>query len=586
MMSVQHRSGTEDMLAQLRRIGRYFRPHWGGWSALLLLGLLMTVLSMVSPLMVKLLIDDVLVAGDIGKLNAIIAIFAVVVASVTLLSAANTWLFTRLQQTMLLEVRSDLFRHIESLDMDFFHEKAVGDLLSRLTIDIQGVSEFVSAIFQTGVMNVLMVLFIFGMAFTIHPVLMLLSAAVLPFLIISQKRFGQKVKAGYESYRAKNADLLDFLQEKMSTISLTKIFNMGSHEREREHAKGKELVRHAMDVTTTSSVATAVSSLLAYTALLGVLWLGGHEVISGAITIGALVAFYSYVSMAFAPIKNLTDMNLALQDSKVKIGRVFDILDRKPQVNETPGARPLNVTEGAIRFDCVGFDYGSGRALMDINLDIAPGETVRIVGTSGAGKTTIAKLLLRLYDPKHGRITIDGQDISTVQLASLRSAIGLVKQEQIILRSTVSENIAYGKAGASSDDVVAAAKAAYAHDFIMKLPHGYETVIGAGAIELSGGQSQRISIARTLLRNPKILILDEPASALDTRTQADVDRSLKNIVKGRTTIIITHRLHSFEKGDRLVVIDDGRIVEDGTFERLLEKKGLFYSMYRLVLENA
>ncbi len=579
MLSKLRRSMRE-FFGETHRVGRYFRPHRNGWILLFIIGTIYTGLGLLSPIVVKWLIDDVLVAGNTFMLNVIIMIFAEIALAVAFLDIVSSILFARLQQNMLLEVRNDLFRHIELLDMGFFHEKDTGDLLSRLTDDIGGIAEFVSGIFQTGIMNALTLIFIFSISFTLNPVLTLISLAVVPVLVISQKHYGKLVRVGYKSIRTRSADFIGFLQEKLSTVSMTQVFSAELREQRRQELKAKRLARLTMRLTLTSASAGAVASLLIFAAMLLVLWLGGMDVIGGALSIGGLVAIYTYITMMFAPVSSLTDLNLSLQGAIVKVNRVFGILDRKPRIVEKKHARPFRVFAGQIKFDHVNFSYERGNPILNnVSFKIKPGEIVGLVGPSGSGKTTIAKLLVRLYDPDSGNISIDMQNLRDLKLGSLRSELGLVKQDIIMLKGTVSENIAYSKPDASFDEIVKAAKLAGAHDFIMQLPQGYDTVVGPGAIELSGGQAQRVSIARVILKNPKILILDEPTSALDSKIEMDIEEALRHVMRGRTSVIITHRLHTMKSADRLIVMNKGRVAETGNFAELMSKRGLFYRMY-------
>jgi len=580
LMLTKLRRELRTFFGETHRVGHYFRPRWKSWVLLFIISAIYTGLGLLNPIIVKWLIDDVLVLGNTYMLNLIIMIFAEVALTVTFLDIASSWLFARLQQDMLFDVRNDLFRHIELLDMGFFHEKDTGDLLSRLTDDIDGVSEFVTGIFQTGIMNVLTLIFIFAISVTLNPLLTLLALAVVPVLVISQKHYGRLVRVGYKSIRVRSADFLGFLQEKLSTVSMTKVFGAELREQRRQELKAKRLVRLAMRLTMTSASAGAVASLLIFAALLAVLWLGGMDVINGALTIGGLVAIYTYITMMFGPVNSLTDLNLSLQGAIVKVNRVFTVLDRKPRIVEKKHAKQFKVLAGQIKFDHVNFGYeGSKPILKNVSFKIKPGEIVGLVGPSGSGKTTIAKLLVRLYDPDSGNISIDMQNLRGLKLDSLRSQLGLVKQDIIMLKGTVAENIAYGKPNASTDDIVKAAKLAGAHDFIMQLPRGYDTIVGPGAVELSGGQAQRISIARVILKDPKVLILDEPTSALDSKIEMYIEEALRQVMRGRTSVIITHRLHTMKSADRLIVMNNGRVAETGTFVELMAKRGLFYKMY-------
>lgn len=562
------------------RIFTYFLPHQIGWTSLYIIAIFYTLLGLANPIIVKVLIDNVLIAKDFFLLNFLIVVFIAITLFTTSLDIISSYFYQKLSMLTLFEVRNKLFAHVEKLDMGFFHEKTIGDILSRLTEDISGIQEFISLVFNGLFINILTVFFIFAISIALDWKLTLIAIATVPLIIITQRRYGRLVRAGYNIVRIKSADFLNFLQEKLSTASLTKYFSREEWEEKRQKVKAKKIIKVGLKLVLTSIIASTIAGLLIFASLLFVLWYGGYEVITGALTIGSLIAIYTYITMLVSPIGTLTDINIDLQKAIVSAKRVFAILDRKPRVTEKPGAISLREPKGEIKFENVNFSYEPGKpALKNISFEIKPGEKIGLVGGSGSGKTTIARLLVRLYDPEKGRILIDGNDIKDLKLNSLREAFGLVSQNVMLLHASIKENIGYGKPRAKMDEIVKAAEVARAHEFIINMPKGYATVVGNGDAGLSGGQAQRISIARALLKNPSILILDEATSALDRKTEAKIESALAHLTKDKTVLIITHKISTMKAVDRLFVLDEGRLVESGSFSQLTAKRGFFYKFY-------
>lgn len=574
------KTGIKAFLIKAARIISYFRPYWKQWLVLFVIANFYTAVGLVNPIIVKILIDNVLINKDYFLLNFIMAFFIAVALVGGALGTFSRYYYRRLSLNLLFDVRNELFQHLERLDMGFFREKKVGDMLSRLTSDVGGIEEFVSLIFNTLIINVLTVIFIFIVSAYLHLHLTLVAMMVVPGIIIAQRYYGRKIREQYRVIRVKSADFLSFLQEKLSSVPFIKLFTAEDYELGREKGKASELIGLELKRTLTQSLATLFTALLISASLLFILWYGSVEVIRGALSIGSLLAIYAYIGQLFGPVGTLTGLNVALQTTIVSTDRVFEFLDIKPEIVEKKDAKLIPEVKGNIRFAGVSFAYQPGEpVLQNINFEVKAGEKIGLVGPSGVGKTTIAHLLARLYDPTAGSIMIDGEDLRDVKVHSLRKQIGIVRQDITLFNVSIKENIAYANPKATDKEIIEAAKLANIHDFVVSLPRGYETVAAERGMRLSRGERQRISIARVILKNPKILIFDEATASLDTESELKIQEALNRVTKGKTTFIMAHRLSTLQGVDRIFVLSEGKLVEQGTFSGLLAKKGLFYTYY-------
>ncbi len=564
------------------RIINYFKPYWKVWLVIILIANFLTLLELINPLIVKFLIDTVLIEKNFDMLNMLMFAFIGIGLLTVALQYTSAYLQRRFSLSILFDVRNRLFNHIERLDMHEFRKKTVGDFLSRLTEDIEAIGEYVNLIFQTLLMNVLMVAIIFSISIMLHWQLTLLAMIIVPLMIYTQKHYGNNIRKLFEKFRQADANFLNFLQERLTLIPLIKIFAKEKREFEKQKSEAKKLIAMDLNIIKIDNFAAVVVGMMIFYALLFVLWYGGLEVIRGALTVGTLVAIYTYIGMLFGPIQTLADLNIDMQTTLVSVKRVFSVLDIKPKVVDKKGAKELEDVKGAIQFKNVTFGYEKDKTILNnMNLDIKPGEVIGVVGTSGSGKSTIARLLTRLYDPEKGEILVDGKNIKDVKIDSLKESIAYMKQDVMLFQASVKENLSYGKPDATQKEIQEAAKLAHAHSFIMKLKKKYNTLIGVEGVELSGGEAQRISIARALLKDAQIILLDEATSALDVETEVRVQDSIKKVSEGKTMIIIAHRLSTLNIADRILVLDKGRIVEKGTFEQLMKRKGLFYKLHVL-----
>ena len=410
--------------------------------------------------------------------------------------------------------------------------------------------------------------------------LSLLTLIVIPMVGQAMKIFGRKIKKSSTVIQERLAEITALLQESFSATRVVKSFVREDYEIDRFVASNQRNFEAVMKNVQQTSMLTPTVEFLAALAVTFIVWFGGYEVVNGDITAGAFVAFLTYAVNLANPVKRLSRIYGNLQKAMAAVDRVFSVVDLTESITDRPDAKPLPPVTGRVRFENVTFSYKEGRkALDEVTLEAAPGEMIAFVGPSGAGKSTIANLIPRFYEPDSGAITVDGHDIRSVTLASLRGQIGLVPQETMLFSTTIRENIRYGRLDATDAEIEEAARAANAHDFITQLEHGYDTQIGERGVSISGGQRQRIAIARAILKDPRILILDEATSALDTESEKIVQAALDNLMVGRTSFVIAHRLSTVFHADRIYVIDAGRIVEQGTHEELLAKGGLYQHLY-------
>ncbi|MDO8643266.1 MAG: ABC transporter ATP-binding protein [Candidatus Woesearchaeota archaeon] len=568
-------------LVKAWRILRYAKPYWHMVLLLFIITALLSILSLAGPYLVKILLDDILPYKNVGLLLQLMSIFILIFVVKTLVGIWHSYQTTRLVETMVLDVKTELFAHVEDLDLSFYHSKSVGDILYRLDEDVYSIDSFINLIVDMLLLNLLTAIFILIICFNLNWKVTVMSLGFFPFFVIAQKYFGDKIRKQKQRIILRLTDMLSFLEENITGIKAIKSFALETKKLGEYTDKTKKLIRLNLRMDLLDSFSEAVVGIITFIPLIVILWYGSYQVILGVLTIGSLIAIYTYIGKLFDPIASLGSMNIALQTTLVSVNRVFQFMDTKTKIKEKPNAVELKNPRGHIAFKAVSFSYPHAEPVLErINFEIKPGQMFGLVGPSGSGKTTVGNLMFRFFDPTSGSITIDGHDMRDLKIKSIRDAIGIVSQESILFNTTLKENIRFGKTNASDAEVIRAAKLAHIHEFIMKQPKRYESKVGEHGVKLSGGEKQRISIARVFLKNPKILILDEATSSLDSESEYLIQQALQRVTEGRTTLVIAHRLSTIRNADIIIVLKDKNIKEQGSFAKLMKKKGLFYYFYK------
>ncbi len=556
-------------------------------SRMVLAGLLVMGVAAINLALLRLagtLWDIITVQHDQSRMTDMITVFLGLVILQGLCSMGHSYLTAWISQRIIADFRRHLFAHLHTLSVSFFARRRTGELLSRLMNDVTVIQSVVT---ETPIDSAKqLVTFIGGITFLLmmNWRLCLLILVLLPLLVLVAKVFGRRLKSLSTSIQDHTAAMSTLIEEVISGIRIVKSFVQTQREETRFAAQVEQTLALTMSKAGVMAVFIPVISLLTFSAAAAVLWYGGRQVIDGSVSPGDLFAFVLFAGILIGPFSSAARVFAQIREAQGATQRVFEILDTGAEVSDSPTATTLSPVSGHIRAEHIGFAYDPRQpVLIDVSFEAKPGELVAIVGPTGAGKTTVMNLLHRFYDPTEGHITIDGHELRQVTMDSWYRQIALVPQETILFGGTILDNIRYGDEKATQKEVVAASRAAHAHDFIMSFPDQYQTIVGEKGINVSGGQRQRIAIARAIVKNPRILLLDEATSALDSESERLVQEALEQLMKGRTTFVIAHRLTTIQRADRILVLNKGRLVETGTHAELIDRKGLYQYLYTLRL---
>jgi ABC-type multidrug transport system fused ATPase/permease subunit len=583
------------MPGYLLRVLPYVRPYWrlGASSVWLTVGA--AAFGLLAPWPLKILVDNVIgrdplpgtIATVLGELasHRILLLGLTVAAGLVVaviggaIHVLNSYVNTKLEQRIIADFRGDLFRHTERLSVAYRDQVSTARLMYAINFEATAAGSLVLSI-QPLAQAFLTVIGMVWISFTIDSSLALLSLAVVPLLYWAIRYYATHIQQRLLHVKGMEADCLSIVHDAVSMLPVITAFQREDHELERFKTRTGHAIDARVDVTVRQTLfSLAVTTTIAIGTAM-VLGLGAYHAIQGRVTAGELLVVLAYIAAVYKPLETISYTVGALQDNLVGLRMAFHVLDTEPVVQEAPNAISIGRAGGAIRFEGVQFEYpGREGTLSDISLDVEPGQVVAIVGPTGAGKTTLMNLIPRFYDPQRGRVLIDGHDVRTLTLESLRRQISMVPQEPVLFSGTIADNIRYGRLRASMDEIINAARAANAHDFIERLPNGYETDIGERGVRLSGGERQRICVARAFLRDAPILILDEPTSSIDSKTESLILDALDELMVGRTTFMIAHRLSTVRHADLIATLDRGALVEQGTHDELMERGGLYKNMH-------
>jgi len=564
----------------IKRLTGFLMPYWRPLIVAGILLLVDTALNLIPPLLQRRIIDDVIGAQDLGRLGGVILELVAIYLLLQIGSFGEMYLRHKLGQRFILDLQIRIYAYLQRLSLSFFERTSTGELMSRVTNDVSSLEQFVTHGVTLTIVDLLRLLGACGVLLALDWRLALVALIPLPIIMVALRRFNRIARPVYRSARDRLGDINSRLQDNLTGMRVIQAFGQEELELSRFSQTSQRYYKERVRAIWTWSTFFPILHFVAAMGTVMVLGFGARMVVSDQISLGTLVAFLSYVISFYEPLRRLAEVDNTFQQAIAAGERVFELLDEQPNITDGADLVTLDNCRGDIKFDHVYFQYEDGvEVLHDISFHMRPGEVVALVGPSGAGKSSIANLICRFYDPLAGRVLVDDHDIRDVQLQSLRNHIGVVLQETFLFNTTVYENLLYGNPDAGRQEVVAAAQAANAHEFIERLPGGYDTEIGERGVKLSGGQRQRLALARAILADPRILILDEATSSVDAEAEYLIQRAMNEVMKGRTSLVIAHRLSTIRSADKIIAIDEGNICEVGPHQELMAIGGLYGQLY-------
>ena len=573
-------------MKEFRKILKYARPYTKSLVFAFICLTLTSLVNLVLPLIVRNMINAVVILKDSQILDGLAWDLFFIIILQAVFAVTHNYVFGFVGHRMTTDFRIEFFSHIQSLSLRFFQERRVGEILSRMNNDISVIQNALVSIPVALLRQSITLIGAMAIILYLNWKLTGLILLILPPLMIFARVFGKRLRLFSEKLQDQIAQAVVVLEEVASSIKIVKSFTRENYERERFKKEIETAFERAVDKLKISSFFGPFILGLTFMVSAVLIWYGGYQVMSGVTTPGELAAFFLYALIVAGPIGTFVRLYTQIQEASGAIRRVYEILDTAPAIDNPENPIFLENITGRIQFENVSFGYRQEfEILHNISFDVRPGQTVALVGPSGAGKSTVIKLLHRFFDASQGSIRLDEHDIRSLDRKSFLNQIALVPQETLLFGGTVKENILYGKLDATDQELEDAAKKANAHDFIVDLENGYETIVGEKGAKLSGGERQRIAIARAILKNPKILVLDEATSSLDNRSEALIQEAVEKLMEGRTTFIVAHRLSTIHKADQIIVLEKGRVVETGQHEELMNNKNLYYNLYKLKMQD-